>query len=85
MPTAGFSKNMSKLKKNILLQFCLLDIILKGFAKFYMSDSTILANFIGWKKFGCSSNFSTNWGTFCKTGQTCAQNNNYDIILWVSV
>jgi hypothetical protein len=44
-------------------------------------------------KFGCSPNFNKEarvsevkiGGTFGKTGQKCAQNNNSDIILWASV
>jgi hypothetical protein len=53
---------------------------------FYFSDSIISANCIGWNESWVLTQFPTSVqirGTFCKTGQKCAQNNNYDIILWV--
>jgi hypothetical protein len=59
MPTAGFSKNMSKIEKSFLLQLYLLDMILKGFAQFYFSDSTISANFIGWNEISVLTQFQT--------------------------
>jgi hypothetical protein len=65
------------------------DIILKEFANFYISDSTISANVIDWNEIWVSHPISDiSWqigGNFCKTGQKCAKNNNDYIILWVIV